>query len=234
MGIRTSGRRADLRPGCRAGIAGVAPLPDRQRLPEPRPEATSSTASLVGLRGVGTLGHACRRSDARCRQQFLSPSPAPLGKILVLALIILLHSEASAGSSPQGPVGGSMITHTSSLKGPRSPRLALALLLIPPSRCSCRCSIWWCRRARPSICRPPRDALRQIRDLCRACPRARSGVGYCGILSLATCAFLRARRLRHGMYLMRQIGTRGVYGDPILPDFSGVLNWKELPWYWWG
>ncbi len=35
-----------------------------------------------------------------------------------------------------------------------------------------------------------------------------------------------------GMYLMRQIGTRGVYGNPILPDFMVFLNWKELPWYW--
>ena len=37
-----------------------------------------------------------------------------------------------------------------------------------------------------------------------------------------------------GMYLMRQIGTRGVYGDPVLPDFMVFLNWKELPWYWYG
>ena len=37
-----------------------------------------------------------------------------------------------------------------------------------------------------------------------------------------------------GMYLMRQIGTRGVYGNPILPDFMVFLNWKELPWYWYG
>ncbi len=30
-----------------------------------------------------------------------------------------------------------------------------------------------------------------------------------------------------GMYLMRQIGTRGVYGDPILPDFMVFLNWER-------
>ena len=35
-----------------------------------------------------------------------------------------------------------------------------------------------------------------------------------------------------GMYLMRQIGRRGVYANPILPDFMVFLNWKELPWYW--
>ena len=37
-----------------------------------------------------------------------------------------------------------------------------------------------------------------------------------------------------GMYLMRQIGARGVYGNPDLPDFMVFLNWKELPWYWHG
>uniref|UniRef100_UPI002D025584 urea ABC transporter permease subunit UrtC n=1 Tax=Enterovirga sp. TaxID=2026350 RepID=UPI002D025584 len=37
-----------------------------------------------------------------------------------------------------------------------------------------------------------------------------------------------------GMYLMRQIGARGVYANPVLPDFMVFLNWKELPWYWWG
>ena len=37
-----------------------------------------------------------------------------------------------------------------------------------------------------------------------------------------------------GMYLMRQIGERGVYGNPELPDFMVFLNWTELPWYWYG
>jgi len=37
-----------------------------------------------------------------------------------------------------------------------------------------------------------------------------------------------------GMYLMRQIGARGVYGNPLLPDFMVFLNWKELPWFWHG
>src|SRR5690606_7088284 len=37
-----------------------------------------------------------------------------------------------------------------------------------------------------------------------------------------------------GMYLMRQIGERGVYGNPELPDFMVFLNWQELPWYWFG
>jgi urea transport system permease protein len=37
-----------------------------------------------------------------------------------------------------------------------------------------------------------------------------------------------------GMYLMRQIGSRGVYGNTELPDFMVFLNWTELPWYWHG
>ncbi|SVD45119.1 uncharacterized protein METZ01_LOCUS397973, partial [marine metagenome] len=58
--------------------------------------------------------------------------------------------------------------------------------------------------------------------------------GYCGILSLGHGAFFALGGYAMGMYLMRQIGTRGVYGDPVLPDFMVFLNWSELPWYWYG
>jgi len=58
--------------------------------------------------------------------------------------------------------------------------------------------------------------------------------GYCGVLSLGHGAFFALGGYAIGMYLMRQIGTRGVYRDPILPDFMVFLNWKELPWYWYG
>jgi urea transport system permease protein len=58
--------------------------------------------------------------------------------------------------------------------------------------------------------------------------------GYCGILSLGHAAFFSLGGYAMGMYLMRQIGTRGVYGDPMLPDFMVFLNWKQLPWFWWG
>jgi urea transport system permease protein len=58
--------------------------------------------------------------------------------------------------------------------------------------------------------------------------------GYCGILSLGHGAFFALGGYAMGMYLMRQIGTRGVYGNPVLPDFMVFLNWKELPWYWYG
>jgi len=58
--------------------------------------------------------------------------------------------------------------------------------------------------------------------------------GYAGILSLGHGAFFALGGYAMGMYLMRQIGTRGVYGDPVLPDFMVFLNWRELPVVWWG
>jgi len=58
--------------------------------------------------------------------------------------------------------------------------------------------------------------------------------GYCGILSLGHGAFFALGGYAVGMYMMRQIGERGVYGNALLPDFMVFLNWKELPWYWLG
>ena len=58
--------------------------------------------------------------------------------------------------------------------------------------------------------------------------------GFCGVLSLGHGAFFALGGYAMGMYLMRQIGTRGVYGHPELPDFMVFLNWQELPWYWYG
>lgn len=58
--------------------------------------------------------------------------------------------------------------------------------------------------------------------------------GYCGILSLGHGAFFALGGYAMGMHLMRQIGDRGVYGNPVLPDFMVFLNWQELPWYWYG
>ncbi|WP_085919421.1 urea ABC transporter permease subunit UrtC [Halomonas sp. CSM-2] len=58
--------------------------------------------------------------------------------------------------------------------------------------------------------------------------------GYLGILSLGHGAFFAIGGYAMGMYLMRQIGDRGTYGAPILPDFMVFLNWDSLPWYWYG
>ncbi|WP_242521500.1 urea ABC transporter permease subunit UrtC [Motiliproteus sp. SC1-56] len=58
--------------------------------------------------------------------------------------------------------------------------------------------------------------------------------GYLGILSLGHGAFFALGGYAMGMYLMRQIGDRGVYGNSELPDFMVFLNWQELPWFWHG
>ncbi len=58
--------------------------------------------------------------------------------------------------------------------------------------------------------------------------------GYLGILSLGHGAFFALGGYAMGMYLVRQIGDRGVYGNPDLPDFMVFLNWQEAPWFWTG
>lgn len=58
--------------------------------------------------------------------------------------------------------------------------------------------------------------------------------GYAGVLSLGHGAFFALGGYVMGMHMMRQIGDRGVYGNPNLPDFMVFLNWSEIPWYWWG
>jgi urea transport system permease protein len=58
--------------------------------------------------------------------------------------------------------------------------------------------------------------------------------GFAGILSLGHAAFFALGGYAMGMYLMRQIGTRGVYGNANLPDFMVFLGWHDLPWYWYG
>ncbi len=58
--------------------------------------------------------------------------------------------------------------------------------------------------------------------------------GFAGILSLGHAAFFALGGYAMGMYLMREIGTRGVYGNATLPDFMVFLNWTRLPWYWHG
>jgi len=58
--------------------------------------------------------------------------------------------------------------------------------------------------------------------------------GFAGILTLGHAAFFALGGYAMGMYLMREIGARGVYGNPNLPDFMVFLGWHALPWYWHG
>ncbi len=57
--------------------------------------------------------------------------------------------------------------------------------------------------------------------------------GYTGILSLGHGVFFALGGYAMGMYLMRSIGAEGVYASD-LPDFMVFLDWKELPWFWYG
>ena len=58
--------------------------------------------------------------------------------------------------------------------------------------------------------------------------------GYIGVLSLGHGAFFALGGYAFSMYLMRQIGDRGVYGNAEIPDFMVFMNLKELPWFWYG
>lgn len=57
--------------------------------------------------------------------------------------------------------------------------------------------------------------------------------GYAGILSLGHGVFFALGGYAMGMYLMRSMAGEGVYKSE-LPDFMVFLDWKELPWYWYG
>jgi urea transport system permease protein len=57
--------------------------------------------------------------------------------------------------------------------------------------------------------------------------------GYMGVLSLGHGAFFALGAYAFGMYLMRQIGSQGVYVSE-LPDFMVFIGWESFPWYWRG
>jgi len=57
--------------------------------------------------------------------------------------------------------------------------------------------------------------------------------GYTGILSLGHGVFFALGGYVMGMHLMRVMAGEGVYKSN-LPDFMVFLNWKKLPWYWYG
>ncbi len=57
--------------------------------------------------------------------------------------------------------------------------------------------------------------------------------GFAGILSLGHGLYFALGGYAMGMYLMRSIGRDGVYQSD-LPDFMVFLDWKQLPWYWFG
>ena len=137
-----------------------------------------------------------------------------------------VHPEAAARPvRAQGPGGGSMIPK---LLTPCSIAALASSSCWSPASCSCRCSTCCCRRARRSMCRPIMVALFG-KYACYAILALSIDLiwGYCGILSLGHGAFFALGGYAMGMYLMRQIGSRGVYGNPVLPDFMVFLNWRN-------
>jgi len=57
--------------------------------------------------------------------------------------------------------------------------------------------------------------------------------GFTGILSLGHGVFFALGGYAIGMYMMRVMAGEGVYRSN-LPDFMVFLDWKELPWFWYG
>jgi urea transport system permease protein len=55
--------------------------------------------------------------------------------------------------------------------------------------------------------------------------------GHTGLLSLGQALFFSLGGYMMGMHLMRMIGDRGQYQQPI-PDFLVFLGWTDLPWFW--
>ncbi len=112
----------------------------------------------------------------------------------------------------------------------------------PASRCAGWCWCWSCRRSISAVAPNSPVALPDYlvpllgKYLCYAILALSLDLvwGYAGILSLGHGAFFALGGYCMGMYLMRQIGTRGVYQNPVLPDFMVFLQYKELPWFWWG
>jgi urea transport system permease protein len=57
--------------------------------------------------------------------------------------------------------------------------------------------------------------------------------GFAGILSLGHGVFFALGGYAIGMHMMRTMAGEGVYRSE-LPDFMVFLDWKELPWFWYG
>ena len=238
MGIRTA-RIDALTFGLGSGIAGIAGVALSQ-IDNVSPNLGQGyIIELVPRRRVRrrrqSLGHAGRGLHARHRQQV---SRAVRGRRARQdrhpGVHHPVHPEASARAvRPQGPGGGGM-TGSPLIRALDRGAVWFVLvlaavgiivpllnLLLPPS------SPWHV---------PTYLVALWGKYVCYALLALSIDLiwGYCGILSLGHGAFFALGGYAMGMYLMRQIGTRGVYADPIRPDFMVFLNWPELPVYWYG
>src|SRR6202035_3201147 len=211
-------------------------LADRQCQPQPR---AGLHHRLVPGRGVRrrrqSLGHAGRGLHARHRQQV----PRALRRRRARqdrhpGLHHPVHPEASARAvRPQGQGGGSMMSSPLIRALDRGAVIFMLLLvaigiavpllnLLTPDSSPFHVPTYLVALWGKYVCYA---ILALSIDLIW---------GYCGILSLGHGAFFALGGYAMGMFLMRQVGTRGVYADPIRPDFMVFLNWPELPVYWYG
>src|SRR3954469_12443425 len=230
-------RCAHLRPRlghCRDRRRGA--VADRQCQPQPRPELHHR--QLHGRRvrrRRQSLGHAGRRVHARHRQQV----PGTGGRRRARqdrhsGADHPVHPETAARAvRAQGPGGGSMTPHFLTRSLDRSASIFILVVaglgvLIPLSNLLLPAG---------SLFQVPTYLVALFgKYACYAILALSIDLiwGYCGILSLGHGAFFALGGYAMGMYLMRQIGSRGVYGNPLLPDFMVFLNYPNLPWYWHG
>ena len=238
MGIRTA-RIDALTFGLGSGIAGIAGVALSQ-IDNVSPNLGQGyiidSFLVVVFGGVGNLwGTLVAAFTLGIANKFLEPfAGAVLGKIAILVAHHPLHPEAPARTvRAQGPGGGGM-TGSPLIRALDRGAVWFVLVLVaigiavpllnlflPPS------SPWHV---------PTYLVALWGKYVCYALLALSIDLiwGYCGILSLGHGAFFALGGYAMGMYLMRQIGTRGVYADPIRPDFMVFLNWPELPVYWYG
>ena len=241
MGVRTS--RVDMWTfGLGSGIAGLGGVALSQ-LGNVGPELGQSyildSFMVVVLGGVGRIaGTVAAALGLGVVQKLLEPmSGAVLGKIAVLVFIILFIQRRPQGMfALKGPGGGLNLRHpllasvTDLHSPPRLDRVCVAALLVRaaahrqrrcPAARRCTCPTTWCRCSGKFLCFA---IVALAMDLIW---------GYAGILSLGHGLFFALGGYAMGMYLMRSIAGEGVYRSE-LPDFMVFLDWKELPWYWYG
>jgi branched-subunit amino acid ABC-type transport system permease component len=218
-----------------AGIAGVALSQIDNVSPNLGQGYIIDSFMVVVFGGVGNLwGTLVGAMTLGVANKFLEPyAGAVLAKILILVLIILFIQKRPRGLFA---LKGRAVEHDHRLLFRALDRKAIfRRLILCASAFSCRCRTCFCRPSHPlHVPTTSGGAARQVSDLCLLALALDLVWGYCGILSLGHGAFFALGGYAMGMYLMRQIGTRGVYGHPVLPDFMVFLNWKELPWYWYG
>ena len=241
MGIR-SARIDALTFGLGSGIAGMAGVALSQ-IGNVSPNLGTiyivDSFLVVVFGGVGNLmGTLVGALSLGIVNKFLEPvAGAILGKIVVLVAIILFIQRRPRGLfALQGPNrrGGGLMAVGSIGACPQE-RLGSGLLGAAFSSAASVLARGACQPLNVWV--PPNSAA-ALPDylvpllgkyLCYALLALSLDLiwGYAGILSLGHGAFFALGGYCMGMYLMRQIGTRGVYGNPLLPDFMVFLNWQR-------